>query len=228
MLEKLNCKMDKKAKYIACQHITHKSPNTTPPPTTLGFGSIQCGKEYISSKLQQLLYSAVTKQQFYSWISTKPTHPLKVNLKTIHWESFIKARKESSTPMNIFMTKWISSFTACGKYMVKMKLRQDAACPCCTEPIEDLPHILCCPCSSTTSLRQELLQDLKNWFKTSKTHPHISKFIIHNLRRWFCNPTQSQNQPNHHILRYIIRSRDYTNQISIGWYNCLCGFLSNT
>ena len=188
-LEILNCQMDARAKQIARLHILSNTPNITFSPTSLGFGSIKIAKVTISSKIQQSLYSTITKNNYITWLSTKSTHPINLQQNNIYWPSISKARKEASLPMKIFITKWISGFTSSGSHMVKLKLRQHAKCPGCPHQNEDLQHILTCPHPDTTSLRQSLLKEMEDWFLSSKTHPLISSFILQGLSQWFQNPT---------------------------------------
>ena len=109
--------------------------------------------------------------------------------------------------------------------MVRMKLRQHSTCPSCANPIEDLQHILTCPSTSTTSVRQGLLQDLQEWLKKSKTNPSLSTFIIEGLTHWFKHPNQRMNQRYSHLHQNSSLQHAFSNQISIGWYNFLCGFI---
>ena len=172
MLEKLNCWIDIKAKYIALVKANngqqHPSTSATTSTYTLGLSSIKHNNELITSKIQQSLYSSITKQNYIQWLSSKPTHPIDTTESNIHWTSLITARKEATIQMKIFITKWISGFTSSGKYMVRMKLRQHSTCPSCAHPIEDLQHILTCPSTSTTSLRQEFSKIYKTGSKTPK------------------------------------------------------------
>ena len=84
MLELLNCKMDIKAKEIACLHKNTTSINIIPTRTSIGFGSIRCGNDLISSKIQQSLYSSVAQRHYYSWLSQKSTFPLSIKNSGIH------------------------------------------------------------------------------------------------------------------------------------------------
>ena len=184
ILEKLNCYMDQRAKQIAnLQMLTNT--NHVFSPTSLGFATIQHKKSIISSKIQQSLYASITRDNFLSWISSKPSFALDISQHDIHWPSFEHARKNTSIPINLFITKWISGFTASGKYMVRFKQRQHATCPGCPHPVEDLLHILTCPNKDTQAYRQDLLQDLKKWLHSSQTHPSIESFITKGLSQWF-------------------------------------------
>ena len=109
MLEKLNCWMDIKAKCIALAKAIndqqHPSTTTTTSTYTLGLSSIKHNNEFITSKIQQSLYSSITKQNYIEWLSSKPTHPINASELNIHWNSLITARKEASIQMKIFITK---------------------------------------------------------------------------------------------------------------------------
>ena len=235
MLEKLNCWMDTKAKYIAQVEANNNQqhPNTVPtfilPSSyTIGLSSIVHNKKIITSKIQQSLYSSITKQNYIQWLSTKSTHPIDTTKVNIHWDSLISARKEVPIHMNLFITKWISGFTSSGKYMVRMKLRNNSSCPSCDHPIEDLPHILTCPSVTSTTLRQELLNKLQEWLQRSRTNSSLSSFILQGLTYWFHDPNHQQNQRHSNSHHQPHLQLAFNSQISIGWYNFLCGFISTS
>ena len=223
VLELLNCKMDQKAKQIARSNMTPSPVNVSITPTSKGIGSIICGKEIISSKIQSSLYSSILKRIYTYWLSSKPTHPINIKPTYIHWASLSLARKEASTPIKVFISKWICGFIPSGQYMVKIKLRQESTYPGCSHPIEDLQHILSCPCSSTSSLRHHLLKDLKDWLDSYRTEHSISTFITNGLSQWLQNPTSIFNTQL--TLCKDMADIMFSRQLHIGWHNLLCGFI---
>ena len=178
MLETLNCKVDLRAKEIALNDIRDSTNHPPPSSTTLGLGSIYCNNSIITSKIRQSLYNSVTTKSFISWLSSKNTFPVDLLQHSIHWPSFHKARINASLSRKIFITKWLSDYTASGEYMVRTKMRKDSSCPRC---VEDLPHILTCTSTTTQYLHSSLLTDLHSWLKSSRTLPSITTLVYKGL-----------------------------------------------
>ena len=210
LLELLNCKMDLKAKEIALTHIQHPTNQPNPPPTILGLGSIYCNGNIISSKIQQSLYKTITKNSFINWFSDKTHLPTNLLQQSINWPSFHQARKNATLSRKIFITKWISNFTASGEYMVRNKMRKDSSCPICKSAVEDLPHILTCPSTATQGLHKILLADLHTWLTSSRTLKSITTFIHSGLKHWLSNPTTFW-RPN---FTNFLQDSEYTFPIS--------------
>ena len=225
MLETLNCKVDLKAKEIALNHISD-STNYHPPSTTLGLGSIYCNNSIVTSKIRQSLYNSVTTKSFISWLSSKNTFPVDLLQHSIHWPSFHKARKNAPLSRKIFITKWLSDYTASGEYMVRTKMRKDSSCPKCNCEVEDLPHILTCTSTSTRDLHSSLLKDLHHWLKSSRTLPSISTLVHKGIKHWLRSPLIFWRPDFVDFLPELETTFPISTQLQIGWYNLLCGFLS--
>ena len=107
-----------------------------------------------------------------------------------------------------------------------MKLRLSSKCPLCGSPHEDQNHILTCSNPSLDSLRSDLLSKILSWMKSTKTNPHLIIFIYNGLHTWFQNSTQHHHFSLPSTTSQIITTGIFS-QHSIGWFNTLCGYLTN-
>ena len=225
-LETLNCRMDLLAKRIAIQYIHH---NQHPPPilpTILGFRTIAIHGTPITSKIQQPLYYNIQHAKLLQWICQKSSPPINLISTNIHWPSFSLARKQTTFPIQIFITKWISSSLPTGSNLVKRKHRQFSNCPICNSPNEDLLHLVTCSNEEASTFRQQLLNEMVQWMESAKTHPNImniystglSSFykdtnFLPPLTHWIYSDDQSTNSA-------------LSSQINLGWMNTLTGFIT--
>jgi hypothetical protein len=92
---------------------------------------------------------------------------------TLAWHSFRKARKESSFPMQKFISKWLSGDTATGLVMKRRKQKRLHA--------EHLLHVLICPNATTVDFRKPLLSELETWLIDEDTHPDIAEYLLTGL-----------------------------------------------
>ena len=225
-LEELNCRVDVLAKEIALHQILLHTPPPAIAPTSLGFGSIYCSNHLVTGNIQSTLYRHITCKKLISWIAYTSDTSINLKYTDIHWISYRKARKEARFGIKRFITKWLGNSLATGKVMVKRQHRLCSNCPVCATPNEDQLHILTCTSSLTMKYRSELLSDLASWFKSSYTHPSITIFFLKGLKTWFQNPThqfslESDIFTGDEDANYILM-----NQLNLGWYTSLGGFLS--
>jgi hypothetical protein len=92
---------------------------------------------------------------------------------TLAWHSFRKARKESSFPMQKFISKWLSGDTATGLVMKRRKQRLHAHCTLCGEDDEHLLHVLICPNATAVDFRKPFLSELETSGLLMKTLTQI-------------------------------------------------------
>ena len=222
--ERLNCFMDAKAKFIARSRAALPHAPTF-HRSSLGFGTISINGDRIFSNIQGSIYTHVTHLAYVQRLSTTLEIPTEVLQDSIDWNSFGRARKRCPRSLQSFITKWISNTAATGTVMVARNYRHSAQCPLCPEPHEDVIHVLTCQAPSSSTLRESLLQDLKLWLRSIKTHPDICSFLINGLRSWFLHPFG--DEPLHHT----VDDQSFTaisSQLDLGWYALLCGYLSKS
>ena len=138
-----------------------------------------------------------------------------VLLKKVGWLSIKRARKERSFKQNRFMTKWIAEDIPNGVVMVKRKHATLDLCPCCKYNTENNIHVLTCPSQST--VRNRLINELKNAIALIHTNPHILTYLIDGLTNWFDDPYGVE--PEQDVTTEFRQIT--TSQNSLGWYTTL-------
>ena len=225
-LERLNCDMDADAKEIAHNSVNRDVPKTTFPPTSLGLGTITCGGKLITSSIQTSLYNHITTSAMYAWLSKNTEADAHLNYQSLALNCFATARKETSLGMKLFITKWLSGDTATGKVMKLRKQWMFDTCPRCDSENEHLLHVITCPASQASNLRQRLISDLMDWLRDMNTHPCIIKFIHLGVKKWISN-RQFKWQPHSAIFSDCPSiNKALTSQLQVGWYYFLCGILT--
>lgn len=84
--------------------------------------------------------------------------------------------------------------------------------------------MLTCPDPNASNMRETLLQDLKLWLVSSKTDPDVTRFLITGLRSWFVDPFG--DEPLHTTTDQTTFNA-LTEQLTIGWFNLLCGYITS-
>jgi hypothetical protein len=222
--EILNCRMDEKAKHIAQLQITSNRQSRF-HLTSMGLGTILISNTRVTSNVQHTLYNRITHDNFVDRLQSTTGAEEYVLRTKIHWESFRKARKTCKLSIATFITKLLSNSLPTGTVMVARKRRLHPHCPLCHTQEEDILHMLTCQSQPTSNHRETLLQDLKLWLTTSKTDPDITQFLITGLRSWFLNPFGDEplHQSSNHNTFVAL-----TDQLELGWFALLCGYLANT
>ena len=215
--------MDTKAKHIAQLRI-HSHRKAIFPPTALGTGTITIANQRITSSIQQSLYHHVTHTAFVDRLSETLNVDHRVLSDSINWISYRKARKNCSPSMSKFITKWLSNTAATGTILAARRHRLHSNCPICDAPDEDALHVLTCPSPSARIARDGLLQDLRQYLTSIRTHPAIANFLISGLHSWFLDPFGEEplyDTPDRQTFDAI------SQQLDIGWYALLCGYITN-
>jgi hypothetical protein len=146
-------------------------------PWSLWFGGKKITKN-LSSTLYDLVHAEEAKQY---WL-TKESISEQV-IQSTNWEAIGKAMTELPRTRRVFLSKHVVGMCGVGKFMVRWKQRDSAACPRCGE-FEDAPHVWICKAASTYPLWDKALQDLEDWMTTVDTDPDIQSAILHYLRAW--------------------------------------------
>ena len=221
MKANLNCKMDSIAKVIAQLQIANRR-NISFMKSGLGLGTVMLGKTIIASRMQSSLYTSIMPKKLVAWLANKYNFTPSSFQSNIEWYTLNKARRESSLPLKIFMTKWISEDIASGVVMVRRKQRMHSNCPMCNLPGENTTHILQCQHSTICTLRIDLLSELKVWLASKDTDPDIINFIHKGLTAWF---NSDSADIGHNLDMELLTA--FRSQLLIGWEATLHGFLSH-
>jgi hypothetical protein len=104
-------------------------------------------------------------------------------IQSTNWDAIGQAMIETSRNRRAFISKHVVGMCGVGKFMVRWKQRDTAACPRCGE-FEDALHIWMCKAESTFPFWDTALQDLEAWMTTADTDPDIQSAILHYLRTW--------------------------------------------
>ena len=86
-LEKLSCKIDLIAKYIATKQIAEKI-TCQRTPFSLGIGTITCCGELVTSMIQQTLYNAILHERLINWYTKYYNIPHELIKTEVSWKIF--------------------------------------------------------------------------------------------------------------------------------------------
>ena len=142
----------------------------------------------------------------------------------VSWKAFKKARANSPSPIQKFITKWLSESLPTGKVMVQRQQRIHAHCPFCEAPDEHLLHILCCPDPRASTFFTSELDKLISWLEKIKTHDAIIDFFENEIDNWRQH-NMNYAAPTLHFYP-VDAQLAFRKQLDIGWFLTLCGFLS--
>ena len=102
-----------------------------------------------------------------------------VNL--INWNAIEKASKKQPSNDNIWLTKFVSKFTATGKNMMRWNKWNHSKCPRCGKDNEDTHHIIMCQDEEARENLYENIMMIDEWMDKYNTHPAIQKMLINTL-----------------------------------------------
>ena len=65
--------------------------------------------------------------------------------------------------------------------MVQRKQRVNSSCPRCVHPEENTTHVLICQGEGIIEHRQNILEEVRIWMKSTNTQPDIEYFIFNGI-----------------------------------------------
>ena len=217
-LEHLNIMVDLRAKIFARTYIVL---DTSDKWKTYGFGTVCLSDQIITGCHKQALYDQLSHNRFVTYLSNK----WEVDADTLHtvaWDTFGKARKETTHTIRIFISKWLVGHLPTGQVMTAWKFRKHARCPHCQHDPETLLHILTCPSQAVRTFWIQSLEHLHEWLEAHSTDPHIASFFLRGLLSWTRDPNgyeiQIHQYPQQHIPALAA-------QLQVGWFGTLSGLL---
>ena len=102
----------------------------------------------------------------------------------VDWEANKLAMKESRIVRRHWITKFESGWCGTGTMMKMWKQRLVSNCPRCYAKNESTTHILQCNSTAAQLTREESMDKLGEWLRSSKTCPDIIKLILSGMSRW--------------------------------------------
>jgi len=135
-------------------------------------------------------------------------------LNNVDWMSVGRAMREVPQAKRRWASKQMSGHFAHGSNMVRWKQCSLAECPRCNASTEDKHHITQCPATLVTTLWEEALTELKQWWKVEQTAPHLAQALVAGLQAWRHNA--------HDSTKEVVSQK----QARIGWNGLLDGWLS--
>ncbi len=99
------------------------------------------------------------------------------NTDKIDWKVINRAMKDSTLNKKWFIVKHVSGMCGVGKFMVRWKERETAACPRCGKH-EDATHVWQCQDEEATLTWNKSLANLYQWMVSTKMDPDITAAII--------------------------------------------------
>ena len=126
----------------------------------------------------------------------------------------------------LFITKWLSGDTATGVVMCRRKQRTTSFCPRCGLNNEHLLHVIICSSAEAIQLREKLMAELIQWFKSHHTHPNITLFFQMGLEKWFVDQTYQWQDNSLFFSDTPDINTALHSQLQVSWYYMLCGMLT--
>jgi len=177
--EKLNCRMDKKAKqmreYICTTpHYEYSTIHLQHQWTLLMHGKIV--SQDIGTAIKNHHYLKIMSDHL---INNKMYHPMALQL--IHWDAIEKATLELPHFRQIWATKFVSGFCGVAEKMNERQQWESNLCPLCQVNSENAMHVVKCKDHRAIQKYEKLLQQLHAWLDAQMTHPDIIITIITTL-----------------------------------------------
>jgi hypothetical protein len=210
-LEQLNIMMDNLAKLTATHCQDQHTPITIPQ---IGIQTVKHEGHILSGNLYRTLYHKITSKQAWEYISQKSFQPPQA-FTLVNMTAFEKARKNSTTTMNIFISKWISDTLATGIVMQRRQHRIFNRCPRCNHWGEDRLHLVVCWDTRANMVWRHHMEKLSKLLNKEHTHPDISQFLVQGLEDFRTHPRRHNTQ-----------GPPWKEEIGhIGWFNVISGFI---
>ena len=151
------------------------------------------------------------------WIGLHSKILIDLNSININWNSFKVTRKESTFGLKTFITKWIRGDKASpSKVMVERKQRKYSNCPQYHQDDEHHLHLFTSNSVKTITIRDNLLEDFKNWLKSAKTHSRITHFFRIGLKKWFKDHSLKWDRDSRIFTDNDIYNSAFQSQLKIG------------
>jgi hypothetical protein len=210
----LNVEMD----LLAKQRLALQSLVVTPPGNTITDEPWQLwlGEAKISNKLPEQLYTHFSKPRAKKyWAKRLPP----ASFDDVDWNATGHASRNLSFGQRVSKTKRVVGMLGVGKFMHTWKIWEQAACPQCDAPLEDMEHVLKCPKADDCWV--SIWTSMLTWFSQHPTYPSVIDAIYDNLVLWRSGDNAGVALDENSTASAAIQA-----QTVIGWRNFLDGFLA--
>ena len=178
--------MDLKAKHIAINHQNFRTPQIS--ERTAGYGTVSIDGILVTAHIQKTLIHHILHKRIIEFLSNNLGIEEETLATQVDSYAYGRARKETTFPLQRFVSKWISRDTATGRVMRRRKQRLFSKCPKCDEEDEHLLHILTCTSTDSKDFRSSLIAELNIWLDKEYKAPNLRKFLITGLASWLNDP----------------------------------------
>ena len=222
MMEQLNVLMDILAKSFVQNQVSSPKPLLSfVPATTQGITPVIYKGDGIASSIASTLASKISHNRMLSYLARKRFTSTNL-LSHFSHTAYGNARRESSTWMQHFTTKWLCKCLPTEKILFRRNHSTSPLCSLCSYAEENLTHVLQCPDPTSTNTWTTSISDLSQWLNRQDTDPILHDIIIDSLTARDLTTTE--------LLTTIPHSRSHAmalaTQTMFGWENMLLGFIA--
>ena len=174
IIQQLNVRCDQLAKWYLVRAIRagdYIDPTFPDEDIVLSINS-----EKVRSSTKKAVYKHWGKQAAQDLFSKRDKVP-RESFNLIHWETMPKVMKGFPKTFQDWITRHISDFNGCNRYLSRWKPTVKNMCPSCGCSNEDTKHITRCREPTRTSLYHEGINDIKNWMITNHTPSHLAQLF---------------------------------------------------
>jgi hypothetical protein len=210
--EQLNVRMDEMAK----DHVTHIHTHGLSCPSDIIGEGWQC---WVNNTKQTSDPADAMRNHVLG--SRLRAHLVKTNkmcaedFDRVDWNAINLSLTKKSPLYHLWAAKHASRFCATGRMMERMKLWDNAHCPCCGHEMETTHHVIQCPDPRMRQQWEESVEGLEMWMDEVDTDPEINNCFSKVLCQ--ADPTSFELEctdlPPSHPVRRAAEDQD-----KIGWF----------
>ena len=166
------------------------------PATTQGITPIIYKGDGIVSSIAFTLASKISHNHMLSYLARKPFTSTTL-LSHFSHTACGNTRRESSTWMQHFTTKWLCKCLPTEKILFQHNHSTSPLCSLCSCSKENLTHVLQCPDPASTNTWITSILDLSQWLNCQDTDPILHDIIIDSLTARDLNTLLNSSPPSH-------------------------------
>lgn len=222
-----NIRMDSNAKRYM-KHI-ESQPTYSPPNDFLtDQWEISCHGTKITGRIKKSLIEHIHGRALkHYYVRSGKLSARSISL--INWNGIEKANSKLSSNERIWLTKFVSKFSATGRNTLRWNKWNHSKCPRCNQNNEDNLHVVMCPDEEVRENLYENISKIEDWMDKYDTHPAINHMFSTTLYDF----GQSNFTDNALFILFDDESNIATiikeaasDQDEIGWLNTFEGKLS--
>jgi hypothetical protein len=222
-LEKLNCLADYyDAKSLPWKTIRESPPTDSPPivPNHIYGEGIRCiiGGIKVTGNPKNAIADHMFQEAIANELDRKGTLSYSA-FGYVNWDAMDSALAHRSPSFCTWVTKHVTGECRVGRKMLRWKLWDTDACPCCKTADETTTHYPYCKATDMMTAYDTAVEDFSAWMKEADTDPCIDAFFYSVLKDRSFPPAEENWIPD-------VMLTATEEQIAIGWNNILFGRLS--